>query len=104
MRAEISRPKDPAPLEDLLRAWGLRRAPFTAEDKSRDLFASGTHREALALLDATAALRGVMLLTGRPGTGKSIVLKSWMAGLDPKRHLPLLTHQRRHSPRRSLPR
>ena len=93
MSADPSRTKAPPPLEDLLRAWGLRRVPFAPDDKSRELFAAGTHREALALMDTTAALRGVMLLTGRPGTGKSIVLKSWMAGLDPKRHLPLLITQ-----------
>ena len=94
MRAEApSRSKDPALLEELLRAWGLRRVPFAADDKTRELFAASTHREALALMDVTAALRGVMVLTGHPGTGKSTVLKTWMAGLDPKRHLPLLITQ-----------
>ena len=44
-------------------------------------------------MDTTAALRGVMVLTGQSGTGKSTVLKTWMAGLDPKRHLPLLITQ-----------
>ena len=34
-----------------------------------------------------------MVLTGSPGTGKSTLLKTWMRGLDPKRHLPLLITQ-----------
>jgi general secretion pathway protein A len=92
MRAESSRPKPPA-LEDLLRAWGLRHTPFAPDDKSADLFPAATHREALPLLETTAALRGVMVITGSPGTGKSTLLKTWIAALEPKRYLPLLiTH------------
>jgi general secretion pathway protein A len=80
-------------LEDLLRAWGLHRTPFSPDEKSAQLFAAGCHREALELLHTTAALRGLMLLTGPPGTGKSTLLKSWIASLEPKRFLPLLiTH------------
>lgn len=84
--------KTPA-LDDLLRAWGLRRTPFASEDKTSELFATPTHRETLSLLDTTAALRGVMMLTGTPGTGKSTLIKSWLAGLEPKRFLPLLITQ-----------
>jgi general secretion pathway protein A len=92
MRAESSRPKPPV-LEELLRAWGLRHTPFAPDDKSAGLFPAATHREALPLLETTAALRGVMVITGSPGTGKSTLLKTWMAALEPKRHLPLLiTH------------
>lgn len=81
------------PLEERLRAWGLRRAPFHAEEKDAALFPVPGHGEARELLDATAALRGVMLLTGAPGSGKSALLKAWMRGLQPKRHLPLLVTQ-----------
>lgn len=94
MRAEstaTSRSKEPV-LEELLRAWGLRRVPFAPDDKS-GLFPSAGQREALPLLDTTAALRGVMVLTGSPGTGKSTLAKTWMAGLEPKRYLPLLLTQ-----------
>ena len=90
MRADLL--KKEAPIEDLLRAWGLIRAPFAADEKS-DPFPARSHQEALTLLNTTAAFRGVMLLTGSPGTGKSTLLKSWMRGLEPKRHLPLLITQ-----------
>lgn len=93
MSAETSRAKASVTLDELLRAWGLRRAPFAADEKSREIFVSASHGEALTLMDTTAALRGVMLLTGPPGSGKSTVLKSWMAGLEPKRFLPLLVTQ-----------
>jgi len=86
-------PKEPA-LEELLRAWGLTRVPFTPGEKSAPaLFPADSQRQALPLLDTTAALRGVMVLTGSPGSGKSTLAKSWMAGLEPKRYLPLLITQ-----------
>jgi len=91
--ATASRSKEPA-IEELLRAWGLRQVPFVSQDKSgAALFPCPSQREAVALLDTTAALRGVMVLTGSPGTGKSTLAKTWMAGLEPKRHLPLLITQ-----------
>lgn len=81
-------------LEDLLRAWGLRHTPFAEIDKpSADIFAAPSQHEALSLLDTTAALRGVMLLTGPPGCGKSTLTKSWLHSLEQKRYLPLLITQ-----------
>jgi len=94
MSADPSRVTREPTLEDLLRAWGLRHAPFAEPDKApADIFPAPSQREALPLLDTTAALRGVMLLTGPPGSGKSTLLKSWLHGLEPKRHLPLLITQ-----------
>jgi type II secretory pathway predicted ATPase ExeA len=91
------RTERPPTLEDHLRAWGLHHAPFAAtastSDKSAELYASAAHGEIRHLLDTTAALRGVMTLTGSPGTGKSTLIKSWIAGLEPKRFLPLLITQ-----------
>lgn len=94
MRAEpASRSTKSPALDDLLRAWGLRHAPFAADDKTSEPFASVGHSEILGLLDTTAALRSVMMLTGSPGTGKSTLIKSWLARLEPKRFLPLLITQ-----------
>lgn len=96
MRAETilaSSSKQPAALEELLRAWGFRQPPFAPDDKALGLFASSAHREALSLLETTAALRGVMVLTGAPGVGKSTLLKTWMRSVEPKRLLPLLITQ-----------
>lgn len=84
--------KEPA-LDELLRAWGLRRTPFSAADQAPEIFITAAHREVQSLLDTTAALRGVMMLTGSPGTGKSTLIKSWMARLEPKRFLPMLITQ-----------
>lgn len=92
MPAEPSTTKEPI-LDDLLRARGLLRVPFSPDEKSAGTFATSAHREVSTQLDTTAALRGVMLLTGSPGTGKSTLLKTWMRGLEPKRYLPLLITQ-----------
>ncbi|MGB6223538.1 ExeA family protein [Haloferula sp.] len=81
------------PIEDHLRAWGLRHAPFSPDEKTPAIFPATHHREAHDLLDSTAALRGVMLLTGASGSGKSTLIKNWMRTLEPKRHLPLLITQ-----------
>jgi len=73
MRAEPSTTKEPI-LDDLLRARGLLRVPFSPDAKSAGTFATSAHREVSTQLDTTAALRGVMALTGSPGTGKSTLL------------------------------
>jgi general secretion pathway protein A len=80
-------------LEVLLRTWGLVRAPFTLNEKNPELFPMQAHRQIVHQLDQCAALRGVMLFTGAPGAGKSTLIKTWMHGLEPKRHLPLLITQ-----------
>jgi general secretion pathway protein A len=92
MRAETFPKKQPS-LEDLLRTWGLLRVPFTPDEKGGDMFPSSSHRKALEALDTTAALRGVMLLTGSPGMGKSTLVKTWMRTVEHKRCLPLLITQ-----------
>ena len=82
MRAETSRQKEPS-LDDLLRSRGLLRVPFSPDEKSGGTFPAGSHREAATGLDTTAALRGVMVLTGSPGTGKSTLPNTWMRGSTP---------------------
>ncbi len=48
---------------------------------------------ALGLLNQTAALRSVMLLTGDNGVGKSALAAPWLESLEPKLYLPLAITQ-----------
>lgn len=95
MRADsaVARLPKPLALENVLRAWGLHRVPFSSNAKAGELFGTATHMEIFKLLDTTAALRGVMVLSGNPGAGKSTLTHTWMAGLEPKRFLPLVVTQ-----------
>ena len=79
-------------LHAALRHWGARAVPFT-DHPGETPFASPGWDSALRLLNQTAALRSLMLLTGDNGVGKSALAAHWLAGLEPKAYLPLaLTH------------
>jgi type II secretory pathway predicted ATPase ExeA len=57
------------------------------------MFLTEPMREALELLQQTAALRTVMLLSGPNGVGKSALVSSWLRALEPKRFFPIvITH------------
>ena len=75
-----------------LRHWGARSVPFT-EHPGASPFLSPAWEQALRLLNQTAALRSLMLLTGENGAGKSTLLAYWLERLEPKAYLPLvITH------------
>jgi type II secretory pathway predicted ATPase ExeA len=75
-----------------LRHWGARSVPFT-ETPGASPFLSPAWEQALRLLNQTAALRSLMLLTGDNGVGKSALLAYWLERLEPKAYLPLvITH------------
>jgi type II secretory pathway predicted ATPase ExeA len=50
-------------------------------------------QRALALLQQTATLRSVLLLSGPNGVGKSALVNRWLAGLDRRLFAPLLLTQ-----------
>ena len=79
-------------IDELLHHWGARSMPF-AEGAQGELFLTGPMREALELLQQTAALRTVMLLSGPNGVGKSALVTSWLRAMEPKRFFPIvITH------------
>jgi type II secretory pathway predicted ATPase ExeA len=79
-------------LSDYMHQWGARSVPFI-ERKGQDLFETDQGAKALELLQQSAALRSVMLLSGDNGTGKSTLAAHWIRGLDPRAYLPLvITH------------
>lgn len=66
--------------------FGLTRQPFTAELPADALFRSAPLEEALARLRFVLDQRGIGLLYGEPGCGKSATLRALVAACDPARH------------------
>jgi len=84
-------------LQAALRHWGARAVPFS--DQSGEApFAWPGWEQAWRLLNQTAALRSLMLLTGDNGVGKSALAGHWLAGLESKAYLPLVITQATLSP------
>lgn len=75
-----------------LRHWGARAVPFH-EHPEQVPFLTPAWEEALRLLNQTAALRSVMLLSGDNGVGKSALVAYWLRHLEPKLYLPLAITQ-----------
>jgi MSHA biogenesis protein MshM len=79
-------------LNAALHHWGARAVPFSDQPGEAPFLSPGWEH-ALRLLNQTAALRSMMLLTGDNGVGKSALAAHWLAGLEPKAYLPLVITQ-----------
>lgn len=72
---------------DRLRAhWGFSRAPFSKELAPSMLFASRAHAEAVARISWLVTERGLGLVTGEVGSGKTVAARAAVATLDSSRH------------------
>lgn len=77
-------------LTESLQRWGAKAVPFTDVG---GLFMTSAIDEILERLDEAAALRSTMVLHGDNGVGKSMVIRHWVATLEPKRFRPvIITH------------
>jgi type II secretory pathway predicted ATPase ExeA len=77
----------PARLETRLRsAFGLSSLPFTKDLDPERFFPTDTHSRALERLAYLVDRRGVGAVFGTPGTGKSTLLRSFLAGLGKTSH------------------
>jgi len=79
-------------LSAALRHWGARAVPFNDSPEEQP-FLGPAWEAALRLLNQTAALRSLMLLSGDNGVGKSALVAHWLRGLEPKAYLPLVITQ-----------
>ncbi len=75
-------------LDALARAWGATAVPF-GPLAQRQWVAIPSQQRALLLLNQTAALRGVMLLSGGNGVGKSSLVGQWVRQLDTRLYTPV---------------
>ena len=63
-------------MKDLLAWFGFKRFPFDKNIKPQDVLETEPLKEALARLDYIKIRRGIILLTGDPGVGKTLALRS----------------------------
>jgi general secretion pathway protein A len=63
--------------------YSLARTPFAKEIKSTDSFPSGPYQEMNARLDYMKKTRGMGLLVGEPGAGKTFALRGFAENLNP---------------------
>jgi type II secretory pathway predicted ATPase ExeA len=73
-------------IENLQAHYGFSRMPFTASVPVSALFASAAHKEAVARLRWLISARGLGILTGEVGGGKTAALRAAADGLDASRH------------------
>lgn len=62
--------------------FGFTRMPFAKNMKAAQMFDSSSQRELLRGLQMWTDVRGICLVTGPPGVGKSISLRSFVYSLD----------------------
>lgn len=79
-------------LELLARSWGATGVPFGPLSDLQWVSIPSQQR-ALSLLNQTAALRGVMLLSGGNGMGKSTLVGRWARQLEPRLFTPVYLTQ-----------
>jgi general secretion pathway protein A len=71
------------PARDHERAFGLTEAPFAAHADPRFLFPSAEHERATnALLEAVRRRDGVVIVTGAPGCGKTLLSRTILERMD----------------------
>jgi len=73
-------------LDTLQSHWGFTVMPFTAAIPVGGLFGSAAHKEAVARLRWLISARGLGVLTGEVGSGKTAALRAAADGLDASRH------------------
>ena len=66
--------------------YGLQATPFTRALSTGDILATASVKELQARLALTVRERGIALVTGDVGSGKSTAVRAFLASLDPNRH------------------
>ena len=73
-------------IQTLQSHYGFTVMPFTASIPVAALFGSAAHKEAVARLRWLISARGVGVLTGEVGSGKTAAVRAAVDGLDASRH------------------
>ena len=67
--------------------FGLKRKPFAKDIATSDLYRWPGLEELSTRLEMAKAARGIMLLTGEPGTGKTVALRAFAHSLNKEHYL-----------------
>jgi len=78
----------------VLNFYGFKRLPFGKDVASADLFQTRSQQDALAMLLLGAAEEDILLITGPVGSGKSVVLRSFIADVDANTYQPVYLKRR----------
>jgi type II secretory pathway predicted ATPase ExeA len=73
-------------IETLQSHWGFTVMPFGPAVPVASLFGSAAHKEAVARLRWLISARGLGVLTGEVGSGKTVAVRAAADGLDTSRH------------------
>ncbi|MGZ0085715.1 ExeA family protein [Caldibacillus thermoamylovorans] len=63
--------------------YSLSREPFAKETAPSEAYQGAAFQEALRALEYVKRTRGIGLLTGEPGVGKTFALRAWKESLSP---------------------
>jgi len=75
--------------EAILNFYGFKRLPFGKDVAAADLFKTRALEDALAMVLLGMEDEDILLLSGAVGCGKSVIIRSVMAGIDQNRFLPI---------------
>ena len=73
-------------IQTLQAHWGFTVMPFGPAIPAASLFGSAAHKEAVARLRWLISARGLGVLTGEVGSGKTVAVRAAADGLDASRH------------------
>lgn len=71
--------------------FGLKAEPFPKKVRAEDLFLSDGFKELSSRLEYMKKQRGLMFITGEPGTGKTVSIRAFLERLNPSLYLPVYT-------------
>lgn len=78
-------------MDPIKQFFGFKAEPFCKDIDTNDIFLSNLVQELTSRLEHIKKTRGLMLLTGESGTGKSLALRRFVNSLSQNSYLPVYT-------------